>query len=56
MLIIYKMASIALKVLRYVYIIFCFFGVDVVLDLGFGPDHFAEQTLRALLSVGKYYM
>lgn len=55
LLIIYKMAYIRLKGLRCVYI-FYFFGLDVVLDLGLEPDHSAEQTFRALLSVGKYYM
>ena len=29
---------------------------DSVLDVGLVPDHFAEQTLRALLPVGECYM
>lgn len=39
------------------YILFIlFFGLDSVLDVGLVPDHFAEQTLRALLPVGECYM
>lgn len=43
--------------LSVVYILFIlFFGLDSVLDVGLVPDHFAGQTLRALLSTGEYYM
>lgn len=38
------------------YILFYFFGLDAVLDAGREPGHFAEQTFRALLPVGEYYM
>lgn len=54
--VIYKRAHIRFMIFKCGIYFILFFGLDSVLDVGLVPDHFAKQTLRALLPMGEYYM